>query len=108
MQYAVSRVIVQRLCDDRAELVPYLTRVIDSLERHGGLYHAELAKVVPVDVIEELNEWLSNCAKGLPADQLANRAIADRMEADLEFLEHLFCEPNDRLNRPDTKHGKQK
>jgi len=105
MQYAVSRIIVQRLCDDRADLVPYLTRVIDSLERHGGLYHAQLAKVVPVDVIEELYEWLSNCAQGRQADQMANRAVSDRMEADLPFLERLFSEPNDRLSCPDTKAG---
>ena len=51
---------MQRLCDDRADLVPYLSRVIDSLERHGGWYHAELAQVVPVDVIEGLNDWVKS------------------------------------------------
>ena len=38
MEYPVSRAIVQRICDERDELVPYLTRLIDNMERHGGLY----------------------------------------------------------------------
>lgn len=91
MQYPVSRVIVQRLCDDREDLVPYLNRIIDSLERHGGLYQAKLAEVVPLDVIDELNDWLkshwrSNNAQG------AQTAPSKDLAAGLELLERIFPE----------------
>jgi hypothetical protein len=94
MQYAVSRVIVQRLCDDRADLVPYLSRIIDSLERHQGLYHAQLAEVVPVDVIEELHEWLRDCAQDPQAERSENMAATGHLKADLASLERVFLERN--------------
>jgi len=94
MQYAVSRVIVQRVCDDRADLVPYLSRIIDSLERHRGLHYAKLAEVVPVDVIEELHEWLRNCAQDPQVERTENMAATDRLDADLVFLEQIFVERN--------------
>jgi hypothetical protein len=90
VQYPVSRVIVQRLCDDREDLVPYLNRIIDSLERHGGLYEAKLAEVVPVDVIDELNDWLKAHCRSTNADQMADPSRG--LEAGLELLERIFPE----------------
>ena len=104
MQYAVSRVIVQRLCDDRADLVPYLSRIIDSLEGHLGLYHAKLAEVVPVDVIEELHEWLRSCAQDPQVERMENMAASDQLEADLAFLEQIFV-PRNRGTGSDLQHS---
>jgi hypothetical protein len=87
MEYAVSRVVVQRLCDERADLVPYLPRVIDSLERHGGLYHGKLTELVPLDVVEELNRWLTSSA------QPGFEAMPEEMNASLAMLERIFLEP---------------
>ena len=92
MEYAVSRVVVQRLCDERDELVPYLPRVIDSLERHRGLYHDKLAEVVPLDVVEDLQQWLASSAHYM------GQAMPKRMEANLELLERIFLEPETERN----------
>jgi len=99
MQYPVSRVIVQRLCDDREDLVPYLNRIIDSLERHGGLYQAKLAEVVPLDVIEELNDWLNSHRRSNNAAQAAQTVSSEGLEAGLELLERIFPECVDELVR---------
>jgi hypothetical protein len=93
VQYAVSRVIVQRLCDERADIVPYLPRVIDSLERYRGLYHDRLAELVPLDVIGELNRWLAE------SDSSAVRSNGP--DASLELLERIF------LARPDEQSRRQ-
>jgi hypothetical protein len=99
MQYPVSRVIVQRLCDDREDLVPYLNRIIDSLERHGGLYQAKLAEVVPLDVIEELNDWLKSHWRSDNAEPAAQTASSKGLEAGLELLERIFPECVDEPDR---------
>jgi len=75
---------------------------VKKCEMHGGLYRAKLAEVVPVDVIEESHEWLSNCAQDLQAVPMANMAAPDRMAADLAFLERIFIERNDRPHSADT------
>ncbi len=92
MQYPISRVIVQRLCDDREDLVPYLNRIIDSLERHGGLYQAKLAEVVPLDVIDELHDWLKSHWASTNAKQGVQTPPFAGLEAGLELLERIFPE----------------
>jgi hypothetical protein len=92
MEYSVSRVVVQRLCDERADLVPYLTRIVDSLERHGGLYSAKLAELLPVDVIEELNNWLKGHWRGVNRGEGMQTAASENLEAGLELLERIFPE----------------
>jgi len=99
MKYPVSRVIVQRLCDDREDLVPYLNRIIDSLERHGGLYQAKLAEVVPVDVIEELNDWLKGHRTSVNRVEGVQTPSCEGLEAGLELLERIFSEDFDKLAR---------
>jgi hypothetical protein len=99
MQYPVSRVIVQRLCDDREDLVPYLNRIIDSLERHGGLYQAKLAEVVPLDVIEELNDWLKSHWRCNNAERGEQTVSSKGLEAGLELLERIFPECVDEPDR---------
>jgi hypothetical protein len=99
VRYPVSRAIVQRLCDDREDLVPYLNRIIDSLERHGGLYQAKLAEVVPVDVIEELNDWLKGYCASVNRGEGAQTASCEGLEAGLELLERIFAEDFDKLTR---------
>jgi hypothetical protein len=92
MEYPVSRVVVQRLCDERADLVPYLTRIVDSLERHGGLYSAKLAELVPLDVIEELNDWLKGHRCGVNRTKRMQTAEAESLEVGLELLQRIFPE----------------
>jgi hypothetical protein len=92
MQYPVSRVVVQRLCDERADLVPYLTRIVDSLERHGGLYSAKLAELLPGDVIEELNDWLKSHWESVSREDQMQTAPSDSLEAGLELLQRIFPE----------------
>jgi hypothetical protein len=99
MEYPVSRVVVQRLCDERADLVPYLTRIVDSLERHGGLYSAKLAELLPVDVIEELNNWLKSHWRNTNAEPGARNDPCEALEAGLEVLERIFPEHADELIR---------
>ena len=99
MEYPVSRVVVQRLCDERADLVPYLTRIVDSLERHGGLYSAKLAELLPVDVIEELNNWLKGHWRNTNAEPCARNEPCEALEAGLEVLERIFPEHADELIR---------
>ena len=99
MRYPVSRAIVQRLCDDREDLVPYLNRIIDSLERHGGLYQAKLAEVVPVDVIVELNGWLKGYRPSVNRGEGAQTASCEGLEAGLELLERIFSEDFEELAR---------
>ena len=99
MRYPVSRVIVQRLCDDREDLVPYLNRIIDSLERHGGLYQAKLAEVVPVDVIEELDDWLKGHGASVNRVEGVQIPSCEGLEAGLELLERIFAEDLDKLAR---------
>ncbi|HEV8712047.1 MAG TPA: hypothetical protein VGX03_04370, partial [Candidatus Binatia bacterium] len=91
--------VVQRLCDERADLVPYLTRIVDSLERHGGLYSAKLAESVPVDVIEELNDWLKGHRRNSNAEPGAQNDPCEGLEAALEVLERIFPEYADELTR---------
>ena len=97
MEYPVSRAIVQRICDERDELVPYLTRLIDSMERQGGLYQTALAEVVPVDVIEELAEWLRG--HRLKAHGAVPDDEPQELQAGLADLERLFPEYVDELLR---------
>jgi hypothetical protein len=99
MEYSVSRVVVQRLCDERADLVPYLTRIVESLERHGGLYSTMLAESVPVDVIEELNAWLKGHWRKTNAEPGAQNDACEALEAGLEVLERIFPEHADELVR---------
>ncbi len=98
MEYPVSRAFVQRVCDERDDLVPYLTRLIDNMERHGGLYEASLAEVVPADVIEELTHWLQGHRKiqGTPAP---SDGEPQGLQAGLEDLERLFPEYVEELLR---------
>jgi hypothetical protein len=84
VEYAVSREIVQRVCDERADLVPYLQLVIDSLETHRGLYQEKLANRLPLDVISELDRWMRG------SEDYAKVSPSDRMEADLQLLERMF------------------
>jgi hypothetical protein len=95
MQYPISRVVVQRLCDERADLVPYLTRIVDSLERHGGLYSAKLAELLPDDVIEELHNWLMSHERNRTAAPGAPNDPCEALEAELEVLERIFPEHAD-------------
>jgi hypothetical protein len=95
MEYPVSRVVVQRLCDERADLVPYLTRIVDSLERNGGLYSAKLAEVLPGDVIEELNNWLMGHCEAANKQERVQTDSAEGLEAGLEVLERIFPEHAD-------------
>jgi hypothetical protein len=92
MQYPVSRVFVQRLCDERADLVPYLTRIVDSLERHGGLYSAKLAESLPVDVIEELNNWLKSHQETVNREERVQTDSSENLEVGLELLQRIFPE----------------
>jgi hypothetical protein len=92
MEYAVSRLMVQRLCDERAELVPYLTRIVDSLERHSGLYSAKLAESLPVEVIEELNDWLKGHRRSVSRKEGLPTASSEGLEAGLEVLQRIFPE----------------
>ncbi|MDE2838194.1 MAG: hypothetical protein OXL97_11925 [Chloroflexota bacterium] len=99
MEYPVSRAIVQRICDERDDLVPYLTRLIDNMERHGGLYETTLAEVVPIDVIEELAEWLQGhetSAQGAPPPPHGG---SRELRAGLQDLERLFPEYVEELLR---------
>lgn len=99
MEYRVSRVVVQRLCDERADLVPYLTRIVESLERHDGLYATKLAELLPIEVIEELTGWLqghrrhASGGESLPADSSEGLAVG------LEHLTRLFPECVDEVFR---------
>jgi hypothetical protein len=99
MEYPVSRVVVQRLCDERADLVPYLTRIVDSLERHGGLYSAKLAELVPIEVIAELNDWLKSHRDSVSREDQMQTAPSDSLEAGLELLQRIFPECADELVR---------
>jgi hypothetical protein len=90
MQYPVSRVVVQRLCDERADLVPYLTRIVESLELHGGLYSAKLAESVPIDVIEELDDWLKGHRRN--REEGMQIASSEGLDAGLELLQRIFPE----------------
>jgi hypothetical protein len=92
MEYPVSRVVVQRLCDERADLVPYLTRIVDSLERHGGLYSAKLAELLPIDVIEELSDWLKGHQGSVNRENGVQTAASENLEAGLELLQRIFPE----------------
>lgn len=98
MEYPVSRAIVQRICDERDDLVPYLARLIDSMEHHGGLYGTALAKVVPSDVVEELTEWIQShrLVRGAPT---ALDGEPQELQAGLEDLERLFPEYIEELLR---------
>jgi hypothetical protein len=99
MEYPVSRVVVQRLCDERAELVPYLSRIVESLERHSGFYAAKLAELLPVEVIEELHDWLKGHRgqvggrESLPIDSPEELAVG------LEILARMFPEYADEFFR---------
>ena len=92
MEHPVSRVIVSRISSEKAELVPYLVNLIDSLERHGGFYHTKLAEVLPVDVIKELDQWLRIYSGNAVLDQRAQAAESPGLNVDLELLEHIFTE----------------
>ena len=92
MEYPVSRVIVSRLSSEKAELVPYLVNLIDSLERHGGLYHTKLAEVLPVDVIKELDQWLRIYSGNEVLEQRAQVAESPGLNVDLELLARIFTE----------------
>ena len=97
MQYLVSRAIVQRLCDDRADLVPYLSRIVDSLESNGGLYQAKLAEVLPPDVIDELHQWLIQLAQTNQSQPVPPSSGTGPMAADLSCLARIFSAPDDGL-----------
>ena len=99
MEYPVSRAIVQRICDERDELVPYLSRLIDNMERHGGLYQAALAEVVPLDVIEELAEWLRGHMRQVRGAPAVPGGESQELQAGLEELERLFPEYVEELLR---------
>ncbi len=99
MEYPVSRAIVQRICDERDELVPYLARLIDSMERHGGLYQTALLEVVPHDVIEELAGWLQGHMRQVQDAPGAPDGQPQELQAGLEELERLFPEYVEELLR---------
>lgn len=91
MEYPVSREVVQSLCNELTDLVPYLTRIIESLERHCGLYSARLAEVVPVDVIEELDQWLKGHLGNMRLER--GTRVAQGLDVELELLERIFPGP---------------
>ena len=95
MEHPVSRAVVQRICDERADLVSYLVRVIDSLERHGGLYQEKLAEVMPSDVISELNEWLERHLNEAGRGRKPGATRAGGIAADISLLERIFPESRD-------------
>lgn len=99
MEHRVSRVIVQRICDEREELVPYLANVIDSLERHDGLYYARLAEVVPASVAEEFEEWVRGHLGAAGLEGSAHAADSERMAVKRELLERVFTEDADQGRR---------
>ena len=99
MEHAVSRVIVQRICDEREELVPYLADVIDSLERNGGLYYAKLAEVVPPDVAEEFEGWVRSHLGDPDLARAARVAGSERIAVDRALLERMFPEHADERAR---------
>ena len=99
MEHAVSRVIVQRICDEREELVPYLANVIDSIERHDGLYYEKLAEVVPPDVAEEFEDWVRSHLGDPVLARAAQVAGSERIEVKRELLERIFPEYADERPR---------
>ena len=99
MEYSVSRVIVSRISSEKADLVPYLVNLIESLERHGGLYYAKLAEVVPASVVEELDQWLRIYSGNEILDQRARASESQGLEVDLELLERIFAGYGDEFAR---------
>lgn len=95
MEHPVSRAVVQRICDERADLVPYLVRVIDSLERHGGLYQEKLAEVMPSDVVSELNDWLWRHLHEAGQGRRPRSMRVGSIAADISLLERIFPEFRD-------------
>lgn len=100
MEYPVSRVVVQRLCDERADLVPYLTRIVESLERHDGLYAAKLAEQLPLEVIEELSVWLKGHRALLKGREPLPSDASESLAVGLELLACLFPEYVDETFSP--------
>ena len=86
MEHSISRVVVQRICDEQSELVPYLTRIIDSLERHGGLYHEALGEFIPDSVIEEIEYWLTRHLDYAGEELRSEVLRPDGIGADLRHL----------------------
>ena len=99
MEYPVSRVVVQRLCDERADLVPYLTRIVESLERHGGLYSAKLAEFLPVEVIVEIDGWLKGHRERIDRSDLSPTDSSAGLDVGLELLARMFPEYVDEFFR---------
>ena len=99
MEYPVSRVVVQRLCDERADLVPYLTRIVESLERHDGLYATKLAELLPVEVIEELDGWLKGHRAQVSGGESSPVDSSEGLAVGLENLARLFPEYVDEFFR---------
>ena len=99
MEYPVSRVVVQSLCDELTEIVPYMNRVIDSLERHGGLYAPRLAEVVPEDVVDEIGGWLHDHIQESRMKSASDAIPEAGPDASLELLERLFPRYVDELAR---------
>lgn len=87
--------MVQRICDERAGLVPYLVQVIDSLERHGGFYQEKLAEMMPSDVVSELSEWLGRHLNEAGQRRRPRATRAGGIAADISLLERIFPEFRD-------------
>jgi len=99
MEHPVSRVMVQRLCDERADLVPYLTRIVESLERHDGLYATKLAELLPVEVIEELDGWLKGHRAQVGGGDPSLAGTSEGLAVGLELLTRMFPEYADEFFR---------
>ena len=76
-------------------LVPYLVRIIDSLERHGGLYQAKLAEVMPESVVEEIEDWLKSHLADAGEELRSEVLRPQGIEARLVHLERIFPERAD-------------
>ncbi len=100
MEHAISRVVVQRICDEQSELVPYLTRIIDSLERHGGLYHGTLGEFMPDSVVKEIEYWLTRHLDYAGEELRSEVLRPDGIGAGLRHLERIFPERADDAPRP--------
>ena len=99
VELPISRAVVQRICDERADLVPYLVQVIDSLERYGGLYQEKLLEVMPPGVVSELSEWLQSHLNEAGRGRRPRAASSGGIAAGLSLLERIF--PEAREERPD-------
>jgi hypothetical protein len=92
MEHDISRVLVQRMCDEQVELVPFLVRIIDSLELHGGLYQNKLCEIMPESVVEEIDDWLKSHLVGAGEELRSEVLTPDGVGAGLKQLERIFAE----------------